>query len=84
MDDGSIEILPVDPQMIYVPEYAPDTVIIRAAMVRRSSPLASAFRSAAGWMANSTGISTTWFVWTHDNPGRPTGGVNVLTNAPLD
>src|ERR1017187_8045061 len=26
MEDGSIEILPVDQQMIYVPEYAPDTV----------------------------------------------------------
>ena len=47
-DGGYIEIVPADPQVIYVPVYQPDQVYYQTAMARLSSPSASALQLARG------------------------------------
>ncbi len=70
MDDGSIEILPVDPQMIYVPEYAPDTVYYQSSYGAPFITFGIGF-PIGGWLDGEFDWHQHHLVvWTHDNP-RP-------------
>jgi len=58
-DDGTIEILPADPQVIYVPEYQPDMVYGQRPDGSRSSLSARAWRWAHGSTTTLIGGITT-------------------------
>jgi hypothetical protein len=70
MEDGSIEILPVDQQMIYVPEYAPDTVYYQSSYGAPFITFGIGF-PIGGWLDGDFDWHQHHLVvWSHDNP-RP-------------
>ena len=76
-DGGDIEIVPADPQVIYVPVYQPDQVYYQSAMARLSSPSASALRLAPGWIAILTGDTTISLSGVAIIRVRPIGGMSL-------
>ena len=69
-DNGDIEIVPADPQVIYVPVYQPDQVYFQAAYGTPFITSASALRLARGWIVILTGDNHNIIVWNRDHP-RP-------------
>jgi len=72
VDDGTIEILPTDPQVIYVPEYAPDTVYYESSFGAPFITFGLGFPIGFWLNCDFDWHHRNFVVWNRDHP-RPNG-----------